>query len=218
MNTEDLYLGEIRIVEEDNKTRHINYTILKKLKNGNYKDVLSLLRKTYKTTFEAEGNLYINTDSDYLIPYYEAINKTNIKQNKTRYELKEELKNIKKDLEINVSKVFIGYIAQATSVTHIPGIGDSSLDRFLTSSRKISYTKLKKSIFLRKNNNTYLDLLTGIKYPNDAFIEGDLFVPEKLLNSINFILPEEERCITMPKRKILRKYEEIKKGSENNEK
>lgn len=217
MNIEDLYLGEIRRVEENNKTRHINYTILKKLKNGHYQDVLSLLRKTYKTTFEAEGNLYINTDYDYLIPYYEAINKTNIKQNKTRHELKEELKKLKKDLEIEVSNVFIGYIVQATSVINIPGKGDSSLDRFLTSSREILYTKLKKSIFLKKSN-TYLDLLTGIKYSNDAFIEGDLFVPEKLLSSINFILPEEERCTTMPKRKILRKYEEVKKGSENSEK
>lgn len=214
MDTKDLYIGEIRRKESNEKTSHIDYTILKKLDNGKYKDVLSILKKIYITNPEKEGVLYINKDSDYLIPYYEIISKLG---NKTRKELKEELKKIKQDLEIDISKIYIGYIAQATSVIHIPGIGDSSLDRFLTSSKEVTYTRMKKSIFLKNDNKTYQDLLTGINYSIDAFIEGDLLVPEILLKSINILLSEEERCISMPKRKILRKYEEIKKGSELND-
>lgn len=220
MNTENLYLGEIRRVETPTKTIHVDYTILKELANGHYCDVLSIFRKTYQPTYENPGDLYINTDPDYLIPYYEIIPKLQRKPNKSKKELKEELKALRKDFEIDVSQVFVGYIAQATSVTHIPGSGISSLDRFLTSSRKIDYEKIKQSIFLKQKNNTYLDLKTGIEYPTDAFIEGDLLIPEELFKTIypfNDYLPEEEKNTNMPKRKILRKYENSNKGSELNE-
>lgn len=216
MNTANLYLGEIRRGESSGKTSHIGYTILKKLENGNYRDMLSPLRKSYKPTYNNIGDLYINTDPDYLIPYYEAIPETQMKLNKSRKEIKQELEQLRKEMEIDTAEVFIGYIAQATSINYIPGYGDSSLARFLTGIKETEYKKIKKSIFLKQGYDTYIDLKSGTKYKANAFKKGEIVVPAKLFETIfpfNDCLPEEEKCIGMPKRKILRKFEEMNKGS-----
>lgn len=219
MNTENLYFGEIKRVEQltiPPKTSHVDYLILKKTKDDTYRDIFSLFKKKYPTTYQQEGDIFLDQNSDTFLFINEAIPKEQAKNNKKKKELKKALEQLIKEMQIDTSKVFIGYIAQVTKVDYCKGTGDTILKRFLTGTNKFQFQYLKRTILLKENNDKYIDLITGITYGTNPLSQGDIFIPtkeENILIPFNNYLTEEERYTNLSKRKILRRFEQIK-GSE----
>lgn len=221
MNTEDLYFGSIRKVTKlpetsteqmDTFSTQQDYTFFKE-RNGKYKDICPIFGKHYKTTFENIGDSFIKPDQ--LIPYRELniiqINRT--KSNKSRRKLLKELEQIKKELleEFDTSQFFVGYICQVIKAEYIPGTGKTIAKQLLTSGAKTISKPIKKTIFFKKEDHTYVDLDTGVEYSNYGWEVGDVYVHDssKYLIPFNFYLSLEEKCTRMTKRKVLSRFKEI---------
>lgn len=206
MKTDDLYFGEIRklvTLSGENPTRHLEFLVLKRLSDGRYRDALSFIGKTYDTTYQNIGDIFVNPNPENLLPYHNVLGQDKIERNKSRSELKKELQKLKeKILEeeklLNTSAIFIGHLAQVNSI--LPG------------NTMCNAKIIKKVILLKKNIYQYTDLKEGKTYDTFAVDIGDIYVPvtnPKLLTPLNNFLEENERNSQMSKKKILNRYDEI---------
>lgn len=217
MNTENLYFGEIREVKDlkENKTLHVDYRMLQKLATGEYKDIFSLKGKTYQTTYQKDGDVFVNESADKLIPYYMIDEQT---KEISRKDLKNRLEQLKEKILdeeqlINIDKLFIGYLARVASITYSFDYNDSFIEQLFSLDREVTYNHLKKTLLLKEGLSEYRDIKTGEQYRDYLLSEGDTIVMDSAnypLTPFKQYLTDEEKCKEMPKKKVLSKFQKIK--------
>ena len=205
MNKENLYYAKIKKIEDITKeppiTSYQDCIAVKKIGDNLYKDALSLRNKTYSTTYANNGDIFID----------KLIEETN--QQLSRRELKNKLHNLRTIISeeeqiIDTSRLYVGYIAEAKEVEYI----DSPMG-WIYSGTTYHFEIIKPALLYKKSAYTYIDTKTKKEYSSLPAIEGDIFVPD----DDNYLIPfykyldEDERCTNMPKKRVLKKYEEINK-------
>lgn len=113
--------------------------------------------------------------------------------------------------------IFIGDICQVIKINHIPGkisgiLKNPYLEYLLTARSEIEYTIIKSGALLRKiNDYTYPNLETKQKYRYEAEDElGMMFINEKTLIPYNSLFKQEETDKYITRRRILKKYNDLK--------
>ncbi|MBQ8682060.1 MAG: hypothetical protein IJ509_04035 [Bacilli bacterium] len=205
MNKENLYYAKIKKIEDITKkppiTSYQDCIAVKKIGDNLYKDALSLRNKTYSTTYANNGDIFID----------KLIEETN--QQLSRRELKNKLHNLRTIISeeeqiIDTSRLYVGYIAEAKEVEYI----DSPMG-WIYSGTTYRFEIIKPALLYKKAAYTYIDTKTKKEYSSLPALEGDIFVPD----DDNYLIPfykyldEDERCTNMPKKRVLKKYEEINK-------
>ena len=111
--------------------------------------------------------------------------------------------------------IFIGQICQVTKVNRIPGhvtglLGNDLLEYFLTEKMEITGEIIDTTILRKIYSDTYIDLITKKKYKTISMELGKLFIREETLIPINKILPEKEKGKNITRRKVLKRFKELK--------
>ncbi len=134
-------------------------------------------------------------------------NLVDIASNQSRWKIKKEYQKEENEI-ISLEDIFIGNVHQVTDVLRCTSRGTNILNFRIEHDLKtvpIFYDRLlQRDVFLN-----YIDLFTGEKYNDEMLISrGSFYVPDKRSNLKLFNQVFGECYTTLPKYKVLEKYQE----------